>query len=178
MDVQPADVDETLMAREEPRAYVSRLAEAKAKAVTMALAREERWVLAADTVVVSQGRVLGKPRDTSEAQFMLRRLAGRTHQVLTAFAMGRAGLSTGEFLQVVSTDVMFRAATDAELSDYVAAGEWRDKAGGYAVQGMGAGLVAGVTGSITNVIGLPLAEVLLALGRVGIEPRYSQGIPA
>lgn len=177
IEVRPADVDETPLAGEAPAAYVARVARTKA----LAIARPAgAWVLAADTTVTIDGDILGKAADAAEATAMLRRLAGRVHQVMTAFALAgeRAGapvLREG----VVVTDVVFVALDDAAVADYVASGEWQGKAGAYAIQGIGAALVARVVGSVTSVIGLPLAEVLAALREVGgPSPRLAGGAPA
>jgi len=164
--VQPADVDETPHAGEDPRAYVARIADAKVRAVP------GPWVLAADTTVTIDGAILGKAADAEEAAAMLRQLSGRVHQVITAFAL------TGHAPRTVATDVEMIDLDDAAIADYVATGEWRGKAGAYAIQGIAAAFVRGVRGSVTNVIGLPLAEVLAALRDAGAPaPVYAQGQP-
>ena len=171
LDVRPADVDETPRAGEEPRAYVARIAAAKAAAVARA---PGQFVLAADTTVTIDGAILGKADDAREASAMVRRLAGRTHQVITGFAIAGDGVAIA---REVTSDVEFVALGDAAIADYVASGEWRGKAGAYAVQGIGAALVRAVRGSVTNVIGLPLAEVLEALREVGgPSARFADGI--
>ncbi len=115
-------------------------------------------VLAADTIVVQGERVFGKPKDEAEALSMLSVLAGKTHNVLTGFwLMGKGGR---EFGRCVSSTVEFRALAKHEIRAYLLCEEWRDKAGAYAVQGLGAALIRQVMGSITNVIGLPLDEVM------------------
>lgn len=159
--VEAADVDETPLPGEAPRPYVARLAQAKAAAV--AARRPGTLVLAADTTVVRDGTILGKPVDDAEALRMLSSLVGRTHQVLTAVAL--AGLRTGSTggapaLHVEETRVHLRQATPAELAWYVATGEPRDKAGAYAIQGRGGFLVDRIEGSYSNVVGLPLAETV------------------
>jgi septum formation protein len=150
------DVDETPRPKESPRVLVRRLARAKAAAVPAM--RES--VLAADTVVAVGARILGKPTDDRDAARMLRLLSGRWHEVHTGFCL-RSGEE--EFARVVTTRVRFRALALADLRRYIATGEGRDKAGAYAIQGIGAHLVSDVRGSYTNVIGLPIAEVLEAL---------------
>jgi septum formation protein len=174
-DVEPAAVDETAAAGEGAIAYAVRVAADKAGAV--AAAHPSRWVLAADTVVEIDGDILGKPEDDADARRMIARLAGRVHRVTTAFAIrGPGGVARAG---AVTSDVSMRAATGAELDGYVASGEWRGKAGGYAVQGIAAALVDRVDGSITNVIGLPLAEVVVALAEVGAPgARLDRGEPA
>lgn len=173
LEVRPADVDETPLPDEPPAAYVARIAAAKADAVGRS---PGRWVLAADTTVTIDGAILAKAADEREAAAMLRRLAGRTHAVITAFCIvGDAARRTG----VVTTEVDVIALTDADIAAYVATGEWRGKAGAYAIQGIASALVAAVRGSVTNVIGLPLVEVLAALREVGAPPpRLVDGVPA
>jgi septum formation protein len=173
LDVRPADVDETQHAGEAPLDYVRRVAAAKAD--TLAARAPGAWVLAADTIVELDGDVLGKAADAAEARAMLARLRGRTHRVSTAFALrGPKGVNG-----LVTSEVTMGAFDDVALDDYVACGEWRGKAGAYAVQGIGAALVTEVRGSITNVVGLPLAEVLAALAEAGAAaPRFTDGSAA
>jgi septum formation protein len=177
IEVQPADVDERVQSGESPQDYVGRIARAKAIAVAR---RSELWVLAADTTVTLEGAILGKAETPEEASKMLRWLSNRTHQVLTGFTMvGQRDDKTVVREGVVSTDVTFIDIDGATLADYVASGEWRDKAGAYAIQGIGAMLVREIRGSVTNVIGLPVAEVVAALREVGGPmPRLAAGIPA
>src|ERR1700733_10217353 len=158
IEVRPADVDETPRSGEDPRAYVVRIAEAKRAAIRPA---PGDVVLAADTVVTIDGAILGKAADEREAAEMLRMLSGRVHHVITAFAL------TGAATRTISTDVEMIALDDAAIAAYVASGEWRGKAGAYAIQGIAAAFVVGVRGSVTNVIGLPLVEVLAALRGLG-----------
>ena len=174
-DVDPAAIDESVEAGETAVEHVARLAAAKADAV--ASRARGRWVIAADTTVEVGGDILGKAADAGEARAMLERLVGRTHRVSTAFAIrGPAG---GARDCVVTTEVTMRQVEAAELDDYVDAGEWRGKAGAYAVQGMAAAWVARISGSITNVVGLPLSEVVECLGDVGgPRPAYSRGTPS
>ncbi len=172
LEVRPADIDETPLAGEEPRRYVARIAAAKAAAVVRA---PGQLVLAADTTVTIDGAILGKAEDDAEAAAMLRQLAGRVHQVITGFAIAGDGVAVAH---EVVTDVVFAPLDEAAIADYVASGEWRGKAGAYAVQGIGAALVREVRGSVTNVIGLPLAEVLAALREVGGPvARFAAGQP-
>lgn len=189
IDVRPADIDERLLPGEDALTYVTRLAAAKAEAIAARLRAEgdDRWVLGADTIVelsdrpgAPDGEILGKAGSPAEAARMLARLVGRSHHVSTAFAVRRSGADMDAgVVRAVSTEVIMRAAGTEEIADYVEAGEWRGKAGAYAVQGMAAGLVTEVRGSITNVIGLPLAEVLHELRRLGAGgPRYTDGVPA
>jgi septum formation protein len=167
-EVRPADIDETPQAGESAVAFVRRLALGKARVV--AKHSPDAVVLAADTVVAVDGNLLGKPRDGKEAGIMLRRLSGRVHEVLTGFALCRGREILAE--QAVRSEVTFTALSDELIRAYVRTGEPQDKAGGYGIQGQGAFLVAGVSGSYTNVVGLPLAEVVAALQAAGvIAPR-------
>lgn len=170
--VRPAAVDESMLPGEAPLAYVRRVAAAKAAAVALP---ENAWALAADTIVAADGVVYGKATGESDAARMLRALAGRTHQVTTAVVLRGP---TDHALEV-TTAVELVACDEAAIADYVASGEWRDKAGAYAVQGIAAALVRAVHGSITNVIGLPLAEVVALLRATGAaEVAFARGRPA
>ena len=126
-------------------------------------------VLVADTSVIDGDAILGKPGTNEEAEAMIARLAGKTHEVWTRFAIGAAE-SPARTLheETVKTKVTFRALTTDQVRAYVASGEGKDKAGGYAVQGRGAGLVARIDGSYSNVVGLPACEVVVALERLGL----------
>jgi septum formation protein len=173
LDVRAADVDETPMVEEEPRAYVARVARAKALAVAR---RPGQWALAADTTVTIDGEILGKAVSEAEARAMLTKLSGRTHQVITAWHV-RGDDVSGEGW--CASDVEMIAMSEPVLAAYVASGEWRGKAGAYAIQGIGAALVRAVRGSVTNVIGLPLVEVLDQLRALGAPSGdLERGIPA
>ncbi|HPH69478.1 MAG TPA: nucleoside triphosphate pyrophosphatase [Kofleriaceae bacterium] len=174
LDVVPADIDETPHAPESPAEYVARVALAKARAV--AAQASQACVLAADTTVTIDGAILGKPDDEAHARAMLQQLSGRTHQVLTAFAIVAPGHAL-PMQHTVASDVEMVVLSAAMIDDYVACGEWRGKAGGYAVQGIGAAMVAQVRGSVTNVIGLPLAEVVAALASCGVPAQFVKGQP-
>jgi len=177
LEVRPADVDENPLAGEQPGAYVARIAHAKAINVKR---RPGQWVLAADTTVTIDGWILGKAESPEEATTMLKQLAGRVHQVITAFRLvGDVDDAPFHRDGLISSDVVVVALDDAQIADYVASGEWRGKAGAYAIQGIGAALVREVRGSVTNVIGLPLVEVLEALRAVGAPSgKLAAGIPA
>jgi septum formation protein len=177
LEVRPADIDEDPHPGEDPAAYVARIARTKAHAVQR---RPGQWVLAADTTVTIDGAILGKAATPEEATAMLERLAGRVHQVMTAFtilggddaAVEPAGRDKPVPLDLardglVASDVVVIALDAGAIADYVASGEWRGKAGAYAIQGIGAALVREVRGSVTNVIGLPLVEVREALRAAG-----------
>jgi septum formation protein len=165
--VRPAAIPEEQAAGEAPDEYVLRLAAAKATAVWAALERgDERPVLAADTAVVLDGQVLGKPADAAEAEAMLAALSGRAHRVLTAIALKTpAGADT----LLCESEVRFRATTPAERRAYCATGEPFDKAGGYGIQGHAAVFVEHLNGSYSSVVGLPLYETGVLLARHGIS---------
>jgi septum formation protein len=173
LHIEPADVDEAPLLGEAPRAYVQRVAGEKQRAVAERLdgrgALAGLPVLAADTSVVLGALILGKPADPAEAEDMLRRLSGRRHEVLTAYRAGR-GERVAE--RVVATAVTFRLLDPAEIAAYVASGEWQGKAGGYAIQGIASAFCTDLRGSLTNVIGLPLAEVLADLRALGALTGY------
>jgi septum formation protein len=158
--VIPADIDETPLPRENPVAYVERLARAKANAV-FARVDSASTVLAADTTVDLDGQIFGQPVDEADARRMIKLLSGRTHRVHTAVAVVRAG---DEAATVVTSLVTFVAVTDALLDWYLGTGESSGKAGSYAIQGHGAVLVESVRGSTSNVVGLPLRETAALLG--------------
>lgn len=161
-----ADIDETPLDHESPSAYVERLARGKAEAGRRALkVSTDGCVLGADTAVVLDGRILGKPLDQADSVAMLMALSGRDHEVLTAIAVldGQRCES-----RVVRSRVRFRAITEQEALAYWASGEPRDKAGSYGIQGLGAVFVAGLEGSYSAVVGLPLCETSELLGHFGI----------
>ena len=162
--VAPADVDETPLPRELPRACALRLARAKAEAVPAA---PDEIVLAADTIVAVGRRMLGKPCDAAEAATFLALLSGRRHRVVTGIALRGAG---GLRLRAVETAVRFRHLDPAEIGAYVATGEWRGKAGGYGIQGRAAAFIPWIGGSHANVVGLPLVETLALLSSAGVHP--------
>jgi len=167
--VVPPEVDETRRPGEDPAAYVSRLAREKAGVVA---AREpDALVLGADTTVVLAADLFGKPETPDEAAAMLRRLAGRTHQVYTGVALAR-GERIESLLDV--SDVTFRPLDDAAIAAYVATEEPMDKAGAYAIQGRGAALIAGIRGDFFGVMGLPLRLVLELLERFGRPYRFTR----
>jgi septum formation protein len=169
-DVVPAEVDERIRAAEPARDYVRRLAIDKAAAAWEALVKKldatddaDLIVLGADTAVVVEGDVLGKPRDDDEAAAMLRRLSGRPHEVMTGVSVrSRAG----ERGLVETTRVYMRDLSEAQVSWYVASGEGRDKAGAYAIQGLASRFIPRVEGSYSNVVGLPVAAVSLLLSEL------------
>lgn len=158
-------IDETPLPGEAPEAYVQRLAREKAAAGLAALDEPGAFVLGADTTVVLDERILGKPADRADALAMLGALSGREHQVLTAVALaGEAGCE----VRLVGSHVGFRSITPAEAEAYWASGEPQDKAGGYAIQGLGAIFVSSLRGSYSAVVGLPLCETAQLLEARGL----------
>lgn len=155
--VDVADVDESVQEGEAPEAYVTRVALAKAAVVFERRGRRASdVVLGADTSVVVDHEVLGKPLDDADAARMLRRISGRQHDVLTAVAVVTG---EGHTTSVTRTRVDMRALADAEIARYVASGEPRDKAGAYGIQGRASRFVTGIVGSYSNVVGLPMETV-------------------
>ena len=154
--VQPADVDETPWAGEPALDYVIRVAEDKAN---VAAERDpDALVIAADTTVDLDGTILAKPTDEADAERMLRALSGRAHEVHTHVVVAHGAGGWG-MAATVTTQVLFDSLSDTDIAAYVATGEPMDKAGAYAIQGGAAAFVRGVHGSVTNVVGLPLAEL-------------------
>ena len=155
-------VPEDLLPGEAPETAATRIAAAKAAEVVRR--RPGAWVLAADTLVFSGGEILGKPRDPGEAKTMLRSLAGRRHRVVTAIHLQR---DASTWTSIAWSTVQFSALSDEEIDWYVATGEPLDKAGAYGVQGLGARFVEAISGSYTNVMGLPAREVYRLMRAAG-----------
>lgn len=173
--VAPVDSDERWLAGEAPPAYAARVARTKA---SLALPHHPRAViLAADTTVWlgepgdPQASPIGKPGDRAEAATILRALTGAgAHRVTTAFVLADARGATVQWIERhVTTRVHMRGLDEAELGEYLDTQDWRDKAGGYGIQSRAAGIVTGIEGSYTSVVGLPLAEVLVALRELGLR---------
>jgi septum formation protein len=164
--VAPSEIPEDELPGETPEAHVVRLARAKAREVAGRPQVAGRWFLGSDTIVLRDAAILGKPRDATEAAAMLRSLSGRSHRVLSGYAVfdRRSGATVSG---AVSTTVRFKELTEAEIAGYIATGEPFDKAGAYAIQGIGAFMVLTIEGSYTNVVGLPLCEVVEVLERLG-----------
>ena len=160
-DVRPADIDETPLKNELPRPYARRLSVQKARAVK---APQGALVLCADTVVAVGRRIMGKPVDMAEAEKFLRLLSGRRHRVITGVALRRDDKIRQ---RDVVTSVQFKNLSDQEIAAYLDNGEWQGKAGGYAIQGLGAMFIPSINGSYTNVVGLPLAETANLLRGAG-----------
>lgn len=181
-EVAAVDVDESIRPGETPSTYVRRLAADKSAAalgrvtadlkvrtaadVVQAFRPAEAVILGADTTVAVDGEILGKPSDDEEGRAMLRRLSGRAHDVLTGISLRQGAYEIG---RVESTTVVFRALTDEDIAWYVGSGEGRDKAGGYAIQGLASRFVARIDGSYSNVVGLPVACVAELLPEIRHE---------
>jgi septum formation protein len=159
-DAVPADVDESVNPGEGPETYVRRVAEMKARAVAVLV--NGRSVLAADTTVIIDGVILGKPTDRLDARRMLHLLSGRAHDVITAVALAT---TDGMTSAVECTRVTFRALSSDEIDRYVDSGEPDDKAGAYGIQGQASGFVSGISGTVSNVVGLPMDLVRTMLRR-------------
>ena len=166
--IEHPDIDETAAPGELPKTHAARLAVAKAEAVAAAVGPSVGFVRAADTVVACGRRILPKALSEAEARRCLRLLSGRRHRVHGAVCVlapdGRRAA------RLVTTMVQFKRLTEAEIADYLATGEWKGKAGGYAIQGRAAGFVPTINGSYPNVVGLPLVETMALLGGLGWRP--------
>ena len=172
-EVRPANIDETMRPRESPHRHAERLAREKASVVTT---RDPNLItIGADTIVVVNRKVLGKPKDAEHAAVMLRQLSGRQHTVVTAVAVSR-----GKKLRsaVEEVRVKFRKLHDDEIAAYIATGEPMDKAGAYGIQGFGATIVECVDGDYFSVMGLPLARLVGLLRDVGVKYRFGEPLTA
>ena len=171
--VRPADIDESVRPGEAPAAYTERLA--REKAGVIADDAPGTVVVAADTTVVVDGDILGKPEDEADARRMIARLAGRTHEVYTGIAVRRGDREASAVERVVVT---FRALRDDEVAAYVATGEPMDKAGAYGIQGFGATIVERIEGDYFSVMGLSLVRLVALFERIGLRYRFEDGIVA
>lgn len=169
-EVRAAPVDETPLAGEHPEDYVRRLAERKALAVPAA---DDEIVLGADTTVVIDGEMLGKPADAADARRMLAALAGRAHEVLTGVALRQGQSVTRDW---ASTRVSFAPMSESEIEDYVASGEPMDKAGAYAIQGLASKFIERIEGCYFNVVGLPVAMVYRKLSGISAQLSGKPGL--
>jgi septum formation protein len=169
--VSPADIDETPARGELPAALARRLADAKA--VVAAKRHPGDWILAADTVVAVGRRILGKPEDEAEARRFLRLLSGRRHKVVGGIAV--VAPDGARRTRLVTTAVTFKRLEQGEIDRYLASGEWRGKAGGYAIQGRAGAFVRAIGGSYFNVVGLPLYETLALLRGSGFRLPDAEG---
>lgn len=168
-EVRPANIDETIRARETPRRHAERLAREKASAI--ATRDPDLITIGADTIVVINRKILGKPVDAAQAAHMLRHLSGRQHTVITAVAVSR-----GRKLRSAVEDVRvkFRRLRDEEIDAYVATGEPMDKAGAYGIQGFGATIVERIEGDYFAVMGLPLVRLVGLMRDVGVKYRFGK----
>ena len=164
-EVMPSDFDESRVDLDTPERYVQTLSHGKA--VVIGRRYPDCWVIGADTIVVMDGAILGKPEDTAAARRMLQRLSGSTHVVYTGYTICCISKETN-LTDVVSTRVTFKHLSDDEIEWYVHTDEPFDKAGAYAIQGMGTFLVKEISGSYTNVVGLPVCEVIGHLFDLGV----------
>jgi len=165
-NVEVSNTDESILSGETPEAYVRRLADAKTHAV-LDRAQPGQVIVGADTSVVIDGEILGKPLDEDEARRMLRRLRGRTHQVYTGIAVLRTS-DAKLFTDVCITDVPMRAYSDNEIEAYIRSGDPMDKAGAYGIQNPDFQPVAAMQGCYASVMGLPLCHLTVLLGRLGV----------
>ncbi len=172
-DVIPSGIEEDYIKGESPRKHVLRLAEAKA--LDVGNQHPDRWVVAADTIVYVDHSILGKPKSREEAKKMLRRLSGKGHRVITGFSVRHFEKGKGD-RGAVQTSVKVKKLTPAEMEWYVETGEPFDKAGGYAVQGIGSFMIESIEGSYTNVVGLPLCELIEMLSRLGAVTISERGM--
>jgi septum formation protein len=164
ISVIPSGVDETPLPGETPEEHVLRLA--RSKALDVAGRGEGRFFIGADTIVVSDGEIMGKPKDAADAERMLKKLSGITHQVITGYAIHDSQRG-GTVSAAVRTYVTFKQLREEEISAYISTGCPFDKAGAYAIQGGAAYMVEKINGSYTNVVGLPLCEVVESLQIMG-----------
>lgn len=168
--VHPVSIDETPLPGEDPVHLVTRLSQAKADAAAPFYPNHP--ILGADTIVVAQGSILGKPAHEGAARQMLQLLSGQKHQVLTGYHVRYPGPSGDEWLsQVVTTEIEVKPLSEMEIQAYLCSQEWRGKAGGYAVQGKFAAFVRRVEGNYESVVGLPLCPLLEDLSQSGLLPQ-------
>jgi len=171
--VEPADIPEHVAPAEQPLDYVSRIVAEKLRAVAGRASGAFSAILVADTVVVIDGDVLGKPENEADAARLLGRIVGRTHTVYTGYAISLADAPAAiRVARTVATEVTLRAASSDEITRYAASGEGLDKAGAYAAQGLGAFLIERIVGSYSNVVGLPACEVVLDLRTLGLLEHF------
>lgn len=169
LTIVPVDIDEANRANELVRDYAVRLAREKCEAAIARLGAPSLAVLAADTIVSLNKEILGKPVDQKHAEAMLQRLSGHRHEVLTAYCIR---LSDRQVERLVTTAVTFRSLDVREVSAYLDSCEWQGKAGAYAIQGIAGSFVTDMRGSFSNVVGLPVAEVIADLRAIGALPDY------
>jgi septum formation protein len=171
--VIPSTIDENKFPLSDPETYVQELATAKARDI--ARKHPESWVIGADTIVLIDETILGKPRSKNQARAMLQQLSGKTHQVLTGYCISCESRQV-LFSETVTTSVLFKQLSEDEIEWYIGSDEPFDKAGAYAIQGLGTFLVKAINGSYTNVVGLPVCEViefLIKQGVMGLRKKLS-----
>lgn len=173
--VVPSEAPEDIFPGETPQQHVTRLSLLKAGEVARRDDVAGRWFIGSDTVVVRDEAILGKPADAAEAAAMLRSLSGRTHRVISGYAVIDR-TTREETAEAITTMVRFRELTEREIQGYIATGEPFGKAGAYAIQGIGACLIPAIEGSYTNVVGLPLCEVVETLERMGAVRLFGSAI--
>ena len=166
--VIPSSIDEASIPISSPEIYVKVLSEAKAYNVSEKY--PEKWVIGADTIVLKDRTILGKPDSKAEARDMLKQLSGQTHEVFTGYSIC-CKEKRRTFSETVKTQVLFKVLSDQEIEWYIHTGEPFDKAGAYAIQGLGTFLVKSISGSYTNVVGLPVCEVIEFLVKEGVLGR-------
>jgi septum formation protein len=170
--VVPSQIDEERLADESAEDFVRRLSRDKALDVANRSDVEGRWFIGSDTIVVCDQQILGKPTDHDDARRMLQLLSGRSHQVMSAYTIHDRATEE-DIVHCEITEVRFRPLTGREIEGYIASGEPADKAGSYAIQGLGAFMVTAINGSYTSVVGLPLSQIvsdLIQLGAVALFP--------
>lgn len=162
-DIVKPDIDEIILSNEKPSEFVVRIADEKAKKVN-SLISGNKTIIAADTVVVINNEILGKPINDKDAADMLNKLSGKVHSVFTGFAILNSNNGV-MYTQAVETLVKFKVLNQNEVQGYINSNEYKDKAGGYAIQGIGSFMIESINGSYTNVVGLPLCELVCALNK-------------
>jgi len=167
-EIAPSQIDENSFTHRRPATHVKKLALAKAEEI--AINNQDRWVIGADTVVFTNASILEKPTSKANARVMLQQLSGKTHQVFTGFAICNYQ-QKHRYVDYVKTDVNFKVLSEAEIEWYLNTEEPYDKAGAYAIQGLGASLIKKINGSYTNVVGLPVCEVVKHLINAGVVTR-------
>ena len=171
-EVVPSEIEEDVKDGEEPREHVLRLARLKAQEI--ARDQDSAVIIGADTIVVLGGEILGKPKDEEEAFAMLSQMSGRVHRVFTGFCVLDAS-DGSEYSEAVESKVRFKHLTPEEIRGYIKTDEPMDKAGAYAVQGRGSYMIKEIQGSYTNVVGLPLCELVEVLSRVKVIDLFPEG---
>lgn len=165
--VVPSDIDERSIPNAPPDIYVKLLSEAKADSISNIY--PDKWIIGADTIVLKDDMILGKPASRDDARSMLKQLSGQMHQVLTGYAIC-CRAKDRKYSETIKTEVLFKNLTDEEIEWYIHTKEPFDKAGAYAIQGLGTFLVKRINGSYTNVVGLPICEVIDFFIKEGLLP--------